>query len=93
VDEDEHKRRSKRRTAVRKEMEKDSTSAATTRAVVAVKREKPSAFGCKCILHTEFEVCTYCPSVGCTKCSWIEYAKRNRKKAKFTDPIHGFIVE
>lgn len=32
--------------------------------------------GCKCNLHTELEVCIYCPSVGCKQCTWYNYQER-----------------
>jgi len=37
------------------------------------KRKRREKKGCKCILHTEYDVCQYCPAVGCTHCSWINH--------------------
>lgn len=37
------------------------------------KRKRREKKGCKCILHTEYDVCQYCPAVGCTDCSWINH--------------------
>jgi len=48
--------------------------------------------GCKCVLHTEFNYCSYCPQAGCTECSWYGYDNRKDKRMNANNPTNSFIV-
>jgi hypothetical protein len=63
------------------------------RKLKATRKRKRNGRGCKCDLHEEFFKCTYCPSVGCTDCTWYGYDDAKDKLANAKRPLRSVIVK